>query len=97
MSGGVSAWSIRNPIPVVVLFLALTLAGLAFAAIAALLPNTITKAVPASLLDQVRVLGSGRLLLVFAMTALGYGGTFVAFTFLAPILQDVTGFSESSW
>ncbi|WP_409528140.1 MFS transporter, partial [Rhizobium sp.] len=43
-----------------------------------------------------RVLGSGRLLIVFAMTALGYGGTFVAFTFLAPILQDVTGFSEKS-
>ncbi len=69
---------------------------LAFAAIAALLPNTLKKAPPASLLDQVRVLGSGRLLIVFAMTALGYGGTFVAFTFLAPILQDVTGFSESS-
>ena len=43
-----------------------------------------------------RVLGSGRLLIVFAMTALGYGGTFVAFTFLAPILQDITGFSEGA-
>ncbi|MGO4570042.1 MFS transporter [Rhizobium sp. 2YAF20] len=69
---------------------------IAFFAIATLLPNTIRKAAPASLLDQLRVLGSGRLLLVFAMTALGYGGTFVAFTFLAPILQDITGFSEGS-
>jgi len=69
---------------------------IAFLGIAALLPNTLKKAPPASLLDQVRVLGSGRLLIVFAMTALGYGGTFVAFTFLAPILQDVTGFSEKS-
>jgi multidrug resistance protein len=69
---------------------------IAFFAIATLLPNTIRKATPASLLDQLRVLGSGRLLLVFAMTALGYGGTFVAFTFLAPILQDITGFSEGS-
>ncbi|RVI88058.1 MFS transporter [Sinorhizobium meliloti] len=68
----------------------------AFAGIAALLPGTLAKAAPASLLDQVRVLGSGRLLIVFAMTALGYGGTFVAFTFLAPILQEVTGFSERS-
>jgi multidrug resistance protein len=68
----------------------------AFFAIATLLPNTIRKATPASLLDQLRVLGSGRLLLVFAMTALGYGGTFVAFTFLAPMLQDITGFSEGS-
>lgn len=69
---------------------------IAFFAIATLLPNTVRKATSASLLDQLRVLGSGRLLLVFAMTALGYGGTFVAFTFLAPILQDITGFSEGS-
>ncbi|MGO8389002.1 MFS sugar transporter, partial [Rhizobium johnstonii] len=69
---------------------------IAFVAIAALLPNTLKKAPPASILDQVRVLGSGRLLIVFAVTALGYGGTFVAFTFLAPSLQDVTGCSQSS-
>jgi MFS transporter, DHA1 family, inner membrane transport protein len=68
----------------------------AFIGIAALLPSTLSKAAPASLMDQVRVLGSGRLLLVFAMTALGYGGTFVAFTFLASILEQVTGFSASS-
>lgn len=70
------------------------LGTVAFAAIAVLLPATLKTAPPASLLDQARVLGSGRLLLVFAMTALGYGGTFVAFTFLAPILQEITGFSQ---
>jgi len=64
--------------------------------VAALLPATLRRAAPASLMDQLRVLGSGRLLLVFAMTALGYGGTFVAFTFLTPILQDITGFSEAN-
>jgi MFS transporter, DHA1 family, inner membrane transport protein len=68
----------------------------AFVGLAALLPSTLSRAAPASLMDQVRVLGSGRLLLVFAMTALGYGGTFVAFTFLASILEQVTGFSASS-
>lgn len=72
------------------------LGTVAFAAIAALLPATLKTAPPASLLDQARVLASGRLLLVFAMTALGYGGTFVAFTFLAPILQEITGFSQGS-
>lgn len=78
-------------------FWAVTALGVvAFLGIAALLPSTLKKAPPASLLDQVRVLGSGRLLIVFAMTALGYGGTFVAFTFLAPILQEITGFSEQS-
>ncbi|MGV2100628.1 MFS transporter [Rhizobium sp. 21-4511-3d] len=69
---------------------------IAFAAIAVLLPSTLSKAEPATLRQQAGVLGSGRLLIVFAMTALGYGGTFVAFTFLASILQDVTGFSASS-
>lgn len=69
---------------------------IAFAGIAALLPNNLQKAPSAGLLEQVKVLGSGRLLLAFAMTALGYGGTFVAFTFLASILQDITGFAESS-
>ncbi|MCX8568754.1 MULTISPECIES: MFS transporter [Hyphomicrobiales] len=69
---------------------------IAFIAIAALLPSTLKKAAPSGLLDQVRVLGSGRLLLVFAMTALGYGGTFVAFTYLASILETITRFSASS-
>lgn len=72
------------------------LGAVAFIGIAALLPGNLAKAPPARLIDQVRVLGSGRLLLAFAMTALGYGGTFVTFTFLAPILQQVTGFSEGS-
>jgi multidrug resistance protein len=69
---------------------------IAFSGIAALLPSTLSKAAPARLIDQVRVLGSGRLLLVYAMTALGYGGTFVTFTFLASILEQVTGFASSS-
>ncbi|TMV58002.1 MFS transporter, partial [Thioclava sp. BHET1] len=46
--------------------------------------------------QQLRVLTSGRLLLVYAMTALGYGGTFVAFTFLVPILERITGFSSNA-
>jgi len=68
----------------------------AFAAIALLLPANLKREEPAGLMEQVRVLGSGRLLIVFAMTALGYGGTFVTFTFLSPLLQEVTGLSEST-
>ncbi|MEZ0170343.1 MFS transporter [Microvirga sp. TS319] len=68
----------------------------AFAGIAGLLPSTLSRPAPARLIEQVRVLGSGRLLLVFAMTAMGYGGTFVTFTFLASILEQVTGFEASS-
>lgn len=69
---------------------------IAFIGILALLPKNLSKAEPASLMDQLRVLGSGRLLLVFAMTALGYGGTFVTFTYLASMLEQITGFSSSS-
>ena len=68
----------------------------AFIAIALLLPSNLRRETPAGLLEQVRVLGSGRLLVVFAMTALGYGGTFVTFTFLSPLLQDVTGLSAGT-
>lgn len=39
---------------------------------------------------------NGRLLLVFLITALGYGGTFVVFTYLSPLLVEVTGFKEST-
>jgi multidrug resistance protein len=67
----------------------------ALAAIALLLPSDLKRETPAGLIQQVRVLGSGRLLIVFAMTALGYGGTFVTFTFLSPLLQDITGFSAN--
>ena len=34
-----------------------------------------------------------RLLLVYAKTAIGYGGTFIPFTFLASILTDISGTS----
>ncbi len=68
----------------------------AFIGIASLLPSTLQKAPAASLMEQLRVLASWRLLLAFAMTALGYGGTFVTFTFLASILQELTGFAEST-
>jgi DHA1 family inner membrane transport protein len=42
------------------------------------------------------VLKEPRLLLVYAKTAIGYGGSFIPFTFLAPILQDVAGFSAGA-
>ncbi|UNK37245.1 MFS transporter [Shinella sp. H4-D48] len=67
----------------------------ALAAIALLLPSNLKRETPAGLMQQVRVLGSGRLLIVFAMTALGYGGTFVTFTYLSPLLQTITGFSAN--
>jgi predicted MFS family arabinose efflux permease len=45
---------------------------------------------------QLAVLKKPRLLLVYAITTLGYGGSFIAFTYLAPILQQVSGFAAST-
>ncbi len=69
---------------------------IAFAGLWILLPSNLKKAPAATIGEQIKVLGSGRLLIVFAMTALGYGGTFVTFTFLASILEQVTGFHASA-
>jgi len=61
-----------------------------------LVPNNLKQSAPIQLSSQLKVLLEPRLLLVYAITALGYGGTFTAFTFLAPILENVTGFHASS-
>ncbi|WP_317202485.1 MFS transporter [Janthinobacterium sp.] len=78
-------------------FLAVAALGVvAFLGSLAFVPATIRHAKPATLLQQVRVLGQPRLLLVYAMTAVGYGGSFIAFTYLAPILQQVSGFGAGA-
>jgi len=78
-------------------FLAVSLLGvIAFAGSWILVPNNIASSKPASLLTQAAVLKKPRLLLVYAITALGYGGSFIAFTYLAPILQEISGFSAST-
>ncbi|MGF6117116.1 DHA1 family inner membrane transport protein [Janthinobacterium lividum] len=78
-------------------FLAVSALGLvAFIGSLLYVPSNIAHSKPASLLQQVQVLGQPRLLLVYAMTAIGYGGSFIAFTYLAPILQQVSGFSAGA-
>ncbi|MEO3992506.1 MFS transporter [Pseudocitrobacter cyperus] len=81
-------------------FLAVSMLGVvALIASAILVPNNIPSRAPASLREQVKVLTHPRLLMIYAVTALGYGGVFTAFTFLAPIMQNLAGFTPSavSW
>jgi predicted MFS family arabinose efflux permease len=76
----------------------LTVAILGFIALigsALLVPNNLAQAPASKLSAQLKVLTQPRLLLVYLITTLGYGGTFVAFTYLAPILEDVTGFDAN--
>lgn len=78
-------------------FLIVALLGLiALIGSAILVPSNLKQAAAATLSEQLSVLTQPRLLLVYAMTAVGYGGTFVAFTYLAPILEQVSGFASSS-
>jgi predicted MFS family arabinose efflux permease len=62
----------------------------------ALIPSFLKKGTRTSTRDQFKLLTNGRLLLLFAITSLGYGGTFVVFTYLSPLLQEITGFKEGS-
>ncbi|HBM60270.1 MAG TPA: MFS sugar transporter [Citreicella sp.] len=73
-------------------FLGVVVLGLiGLLASARLVPSNLTQGPPPTLRDQARVLTSPRLLLVYLITAVGYGGNFIAFTYLAPMLTDVTG------
>ncbi|GAL35417.1 putative drug efflux protein [Vibrio maritimus] len=78
-------------------FLVVAILGLiALIGSALLVPNNLKQPPAAKLSAQLKVLAQPRLLLVYAITALGYGGTFTAFTYLAPILEQVSGFESSS-
>lgn len=61
-----------------------------------LVPARLRVGTKTPLRDQVKLVTNSRLLLAFLITALGYGGTFVVFTYLSPLLNEVTGFSASA-
>ncbi|RNB91292.1 MFS transporter [Brevibacillus fluminis] len=61
-----------------------------------LIPRDLRQGTRTTMRDQVKLVTNGRLVLLFLITMLGYGGTFVVFTYLSPLLQDVTGFSEGT-
>ncbi|KVS35991.1 MFS transporter [Burkholderia ubonensis] len=77
-------------------FLIVALFGLvAFVGAVAFVPRRLPQTEPAPLARQFRVLAQPRLLLVFAMTAVGYGGSLIAFTYMAPLLEQIAGFTPS--
>lgn len=62
-----------------------------------LLPTVITTTTkPATLKEQISLLGNPRLLLVMLTTLIGYGGTFATYTYLSPILQSISHISAES-
>ncbi|MBY7737640.1 MFS transporter [Paenibacillus polymyxa] len=78
-------------------FMAIVVVGVvALIANLILLPSTLRKGNKTPFSEQVKLVTNGRLLLAFIITALGYGGTFVVFTYLSPLLHDITGFGENT-
>ncbi|SFF83796.1 MFS transporter [Neptunomonas qingdaonensis] len=78
-------------------FLVVSILGLvALIGSALLIPSNLKQGRTPRLAEQLNALTQPRLLLVYCITAVGYGGTFVAFTFLAPILEQVSGYAPSS-
>jgi multidrug resistance protein len=69
---------------------------LAFIANSILVPSGLPKGARSKFRDQLTIITNGRLLLMFIITALGYGGTFVVFTYVSPLLQDVTGYKGTT-
>lgn len=72
--------------------------GIALVGVVALVLNKIalpdhvqTSANPPSARDQIRLITHPHILLMMAVTILGYGSTFAAFTYLSPLLTEITG------
>ncbi|TKJ99814.1 MFS transporter [Plantibacter flavus] len=78
-------------------FWAITVIGvIAFIGILALVPKPKRDEAPASLLAELRAFRSGQVWLSIAVTVLGYGGMFGAFTYIAYTLTEVSGFASTT-
>ncbi|MFD1178370.1 MFS transporter [Paenibacillus puldeungensis] len=68
---------------------------LSLAGIAVLIPAGLEQA-SSKFRQEIQVLRNKQVLLALMMTILGFGGVFTAFTYITPILTELTGFSEES-
>jgi DHA1 family inner membrane transport protein len=68
----------------------------ALAVLAALVPRTEAAPESTSLREEIAVLARPQVLLGLAMTVLGFAGVFAVFTYIQPLLTQVTGLSEAA-
>ncbi|WP_141433974.1 MFS transporter [Bacillus sp. 03113] len=61
-----------------------------------LLVPSVQTTVQSSLRKEFQVFRKPQVLIALLMTIFGFGGVFTAFTYIAPILEEITGFSEHS-
>ncbi|HEY4456603.1 MAG TPA: MFS transporter [Pseudonocardiaceae bacterium] len=78
-------------------FWAITAIGvIAFFGIVALVPSTASGTGSARLRGELRAFRRPQVLASLAVTVLGFGGMFGAFTYITPMMTDVAGFASSS-
>lgn len=63
---------------------------------ALLVPSHLSKGNPISIRDIGKVLRNIRMLLILFITAIGYGGAFVVYTYVSPILEQYMGYSPKA-
>lgn len=71
-------------------------AALGMLAVARLVPEGAPNAVRASLRDELAVFRRRGVQLALCMTVFGYAGVFTAYTYIVPLLEDVTRFSSGA-
>jgi MFS transporter, DHA1 family, inner membrane transport protein len=69
---------------------------LATIVLAVFVPNTRERSQTPPLRDELAVLARPQVLLGLLMTVLGYAGVFAVFTYIQPILTQITGFSDAA-
>ena len=72
------------------------LGAIGLTAVLLLLPGNIAQTSSQSLVQQLKILQHPRLIRALFMTILCYAAVFVAFTYLSPILQKITGLPENA-
>jgi len=78
-------------------FWAVTAVGIiAMSIVAALVPADRSKPEASDWRADLRVIASGPVLLGLLTTVLGYAGVFAVFTYVAPLLTEITGFPDSA-
>ncbi|VWX61853.1 Inner membrane transport protein YdhP [Burkholderiales bacterium 8X] len=69
---------------------------LAFAVLAAFVPRETTRVRPGPLKEELGVLARPQVLLGLSMTVVGYAGVFVVFTYVQPLLTQLTGLGDGA-
>jgi DHA1 family inner membrane transport protein len=77
-------------------FWVVTAIGLVAMAAVALLVPRLAASGSGRLMDELKVLGRPQVLLGLGITTLGFGGVFAAFTYIAPVLTQISGFSADA-